>query len=180
MYDTKDRIKTNLNLKGYILYKSFTGSAGEPVEAFLRLFAVKDGEKIKIEKASDFYKVIRIIRNEQEALDLVRFFTDINNHFLFNDIDYIEVYKIPNEEDPGFGELRENEFKKFFLKEPSVYVEKGKFIIERNLIRYPNGKRLKQLVRSKETVTLDGHYFFEVKEVIAEGESIKILLKYYE
>lgn len=60
----------------------------------------------------------------------------------------------------------------------------GQWVIERDLLMYPNWENQKQqtpaqLVRSRETISQAGTYTFSISRVLAEGDEVNNLLPYY-
>jgi hypothetical protein len=58
------------------------------------------------------------ITNADQALELVRLFTNLETCFLFEDFDYVEVRRASG--DPGIGELPAADYDRLHISEPSV------------------------------------------------------------
>jgi hypothetical protein len=143
-------IRVSFDTKGYAFYKGGRGILGTPVEAYLRLIAVKGGEKMEIPSVSDLKGRV-VIRSPEEALEFVRLFTSIETHYLFPDIQYIEPTLVNNA--PGLGEYTE-EYKQRMNLEPPRYRQEGDvYVIERNLV-----DRDGKFFRATERVGRDGDY----------------------
>jgi hypothetical protein len=155
-------IRVSFDTKGYAFYKGGRGILGTPVEAYLRLIAVKGGEKMEIPSVSDLKGRV-VIRSPEEALEFVRLFTSIETHYLFPDIPYVEPAVA--EHVPCLGEYTE-EYKERMNLEPARSRREGNdFVIERNLV-----DRGGKLFRVTERVGRDGNYSF-MKTVLIDEHS---------
>lgn len=74
----------NLNLGPYALVKGYRGEFGLPVEAFTRLFAVRDGRPVaEISGPEDLSRFVDEVHSLAQALAFVDLFTSASTHFLF-------------------------------------------------------------------------------------------------
>ena len=71
------------------------------------------------------------------------------------------------------------------MTKTSVELSNGQWVIERDLLMYPNWTNQKQqtpaqLVRSHETISQTGNYTFSIGKVLAGGNEINKFLPYYQ
>ena len=145
-----EAIRVSFKTDGYSLHKGGTGSLGLPVEAFLRLVAVKGNEMIAIQKPSDLAGKV-VIENPSQALEFVRLFTSIATEYLFPEIDHLEAVLTPNGE--AAGEYTEEYRRRVDLKVAAAWQEDEFFLIERPLL-----SRSGTLFEALERVGRDGTY----------------------
>ncbi len=157
-------IRVSFDTKGYVFYKGGRGVLGRPVEADLRLIAVKAAEKIEIKSVSHLEGRV-VIRSSKEALEFVRLFTSIKTHYLFPDIQYIEPGVA--EDVPGPGEYASEYKERMNLELARSRREASDFVIERNLV-----DRGGKLFRATERVGMDGAYALMETVVIDENSPI--------
>ena len=143
-------VRVSFDTKGYAFYQGGRGILGTPIEAYLRLIAVKGGEKIEIPSVSDL-KARVIIESPTQALEFVRLFTSPETHYLFPEIPYIEASEA--EDLPGAGEYTKEYAERVKLEPATSKPEGNGFIVERNLAD-STGK----LFRATESVGRDGDY----------------------
>lgn len=137
-----------------------------PVNALLKLYLVKKEEKIEI-NSIEVLKDKVYIENEEQALDFVRLFTNPEVHMFF-DLLAIEVFKDSDNPFRPYGSVEDNVFSALKLVEPKVSKEGEIFIIERNILFYPDAEGIigRRLAIVKEYVKPNGEYYFEViKEI---------------
>ncbi len=144
-----------------------------PVQAILRLYAIKGDEHKLISSPSDLKGTVRI-ENEEDALKFVRFITSPDTHIFF-DLYAIEGFKEGENPFEPFGTIPNTIWEKYRLKPVKVERDKGLFVIDRYLVFYPHQELLfpKRLVAVKEYIEPDGGYSLELKEEIASDEEIK-------
>ena len=147
----KDKpVRVSFDTKGYAFYKGGRGILGTPIEAYLRLIAVKGDEKIEILRVSDL-KTRVVINSPQDALEFVRLFTSSKTHSLFPEVLNIEPSEA--EDLPGAGEYTKEYAERIGLEPATSTPEGNGFIVERNLLD-STGK----LFRATESVGRDGDY----------------------
>lgn len=168
----KTPVKVSFETNGYVFFKGFKGPFGKPPEAFLKLIAVKDNKKIMLEKTSSLKGYVKI-KNDEEALEFVRLFTGINSHYLFDDVNYIEVFEKNENKNTYVGLIESENYKKLNLFKPVIIKDKNGFIIERCLY---NTKR--EIFHGIEKIGFDGEYTITVKKIIAKDYSLQY--PYYE
>jgi hypothetical protein len=154
-------------------WKFFKGSdelLGVPIEAFLKLVAVKEGEKRILPSTKSFKGYVQI-RNSNDALSFVRLFTDIDTHYLFEDSEYIEV--CPTIQKPSWGELSAQDFADLGLSEPLV-TKDGEFFL---IVRYVVDDN-RNIFQIHEQVSVLGDYQIVKKTPVAKD--VKILTPIYE
>lgn len=156
--DGNQLIPVTFDTKGYKFYKGARGPLGTPVQAFLRLVAVKGEDKVEISSVEDLRQFVTINSPEQ-ALEFVRLFTSIDKHYLFPAINYIEPRRARGQ--PGVGELTAEDEKRLNLEPPKVRAEDDTFIVERNLL-----ERSGKLFRATESVGKDGTYALVAETII--------------
>jgi hypothetical protein len=163
-------IRVSFNTKGYAFYKGGRGILGSPMEAHLRLIAVRGRDQVEIPGASHLKGRVAI-ESTEEALEFVRLFTSKGTHYLFPDGQYIEPALAENA--PGLGEFTK-EYAQRMKLEPVRSRRKGDgFEIERSLV-----DRAGTLLRATERVGKDGDYSL-MKAVIID-ESSPVSFPFYE
>ncbi len=153
-------IHVSFNTNGYSFYKGGRGLLGRPVEAYLRLIAVKGMGKIEISNFSDLKGRVAI-KSPYDALEFVRLFTSIETHYLFPEIHYIEPAVAVDT--PGPGEYTEEYGVLMNLEKATARRENDYFVIERNLL-----DKTGKLFRVIEHVGRDGAYSLIKKTIIVE------------
>jgi len=174
--------KLPLKLKeGYSLYIK-TEEGCKPIQACSQLIAKKGNREIKIDTIGDLSQVIDEVRNEDEALALVNFFTSESYGFLFKDSSCRTLQKKTSPEQK-FLAVDEETYNAWKLEEPRVEQKDNRFHITRFLVCYPQfeaGEKTEaQLVKVHEAVDKTGKYERIRKEVVAEGPDVNKLLPYY-
>ncbi len=167
------KLELNLGLKtSYKFVVIFETLSLAPVQAILRLYAIKDSEHRLILSPTDLKDTVEIT-SEEDALKFVRFFTAPDTHIFF---DLYAIEGLPQEDNPyhPFGTIPKRLWEKFNLKPVRVYREGTNFVIQRYLVFYPHQELLfpKRLVAVKEYVTPTGSYSLELQEEIADGDDI--------
>jgi hypothetical protein len=168
----KDPIKLSFETNGYNFFRGYKGLIGKPPEAFLKLVAVKNNKRTLISNASELKGYVKII-TENEALEFVRFLTNINTHYLFDDVNYIEVLDKNEKADTSCGLIDHENYLKFKLFKPKTAKDKSGFIIERCLY---NTKR--EIFQSIEKVGFDGSYSIKINKIIIKDYPLQY--PYYE
>lgn len=165
----EDEISRTFIKSDWKLYEGGT-EVGYPLEAFLKLVAVRGTEKKFLTSTKNLKGYVEI-KTSDEALSFVRLFTDLETHYLFDDSDYMEVH--PTINSPSFGELSRHNFAKLGLSEPTI-IEGDEFFI---VVRYvANDDR--SIFKIWERVSLLGDYLITKKILIAND--VDIILPMYE
>ena len=127
--DTKPIPLSSL-VNGWKLYEGGGVMFGLPAEAFAKLVAVKGDERRILYRTTSLAGYVRI-RTEEQALELVRLFTNLETHYLFEDFSETEV-KLAHGK-PELSELAEAEYRRLKITEPSVRRDGNWFVITRYL-----------------------------------------------
>lgn len=162
--DERQPIRVAFDTNGYKFYKGSRGVLGTPAQAFQRLIAVKNGDKVEISSVEDFQSIVTITSPEQ-ALEFVRLFTSLDTHYLFPEVDYLEPCRAQGE--PRAGEYDREYERGMNLKLPSAQAENGSFIVERNLL-----ERSGRLFRGTESVDRRGEYTLTTSTIIDEHSPV--------
>lgn len=161
-------VTVSFETNGYKFYSGYYGEMGDPAEAFLKLIAVKDDQKIILQSTTSLKGYVSI-KNEEEALEFVRLFTNPETHYLFEDSDWIEIMHsntdiLGGELLPGM--LLKSDFEKLGMFEPQVTRIKKKtdvFIIKRCVLNSKN-----KILTTREVVWANGDYS---SEIISKSEN---------
>lgn len=178
-----DSIKVSFTTKGYDLSTGYAGELGEPVEAFLHLYAVKENKIIKkINKLQDLTDLGIEIKTKKEALDFVNLSRSEETHYLFNKgpESCIKLIRISDKEKQKIGTITDSEFKELNLKDTAVIKRDDKFIIEMNLAKSKPVSDKIEIIRVVESVSVSGEYKLLEKKVIAIVEPSVIIMPSYE
>ncbi len=170
------KMKLEVPLKSdYEFYVIFEAISIAPVHAILKLYAVKGDEHKVLQTPTDLKGIVKV-GNEEDALNLVRFFTSPDTHIFF-DLYAIEAFKEGENPYHPYGTVPEDLWNKLNLKGTKVSREGDTFIVNRYLIFYPHQELLfpKRLVEVKEYVKSDGDYEMELVKEIASGEEIDFI-----
>lgn len=164
--DKSSTILRDFFLSNWSFYKGCRGALGTPLEAFLKLVAVSDGERMILPTTKSVEGYVNI-KTHGQALSFVRLFTDLDTHYLFDNNEFIEVR--PAQNTPSWGELPLAQFQKLGLKAPSVSGVGSCFFIDRYLV---DDDRNIYLVH--ESVSATGAYMIVSKKLVAAGTSVLI------
>jgi len=124
-------IPVSFKTQGYSFYKGGSGVLGSPMEAYLRLVAVKGNQKSEIQKPSDLAGKV-VIDSPGQALEFVRLFTSPATEYLFPRIKLVEPFLAPN--DGGGVEYTDEYRLRVNIKGPTARQEDEFFVIERPLL----------------------------------------------
>ncbi|MCX7870790.1 MAG: hypothetical protein N2485_04360 [bacterium] len=146
----------------YELVMMFSSISFYPVKASLKLYLIKDQEKIEINSIKSLEDKV-LIDNEESALDFVRLFTKPELHVFF-DLYAIEVFKKGENPFEPYGSVDEDFYLKYNLKPAKVLKENHYFIVERFLMFYPDDEGIipKRIALVKEYVYPNGKYENEI------------------
>jgi hypothetical protein len=143
---TYEVIQVAFETNGWRLFFGARGEVGEPIEAFLHLYAQRDGDIVVIDGPQDMTKLKGLsVRSKVAALSYVRLFTQAETFMLFSFPNAIE-----RNEDAA-----------------EVTAQDGAFLVVRRLVfaEEVEGKG-HPLVAVKERVTFDGKYTLVAKDVV--------------
>jgi hypothetical protein len=136
---------------------------------------VSSGNITQVKSVDELSLITGQITTEEQALAFVKFFTSEPTKFLLkpNPVSGIES------SDEGPNSLTR------LMSPVSIELNNGQWVIERDLLMYPNWANQKQqtpaqLVRSREIISQTGIYTFSIGKVLAEGDEIDKFLPYYE
>jgi hypothetical protein len=157
-------IPVSFDTRGYTFWKGVRGVIGTPVEASLKLVAVKGDEKVEIKTVADLKDRV-VIASPEQALGFVRLFTSLDTHYLFDDVGYIEPRLARN--GPGPGECTAEYEARMNVRPISVRQDDDAFVVERHVL-----ERTGRLVRVVERVGRNGEYSLERATTIDERSPI--------
>ncbi|MEN3015080.1 MAG: hypothetical protein ABDH21_03360 [bacterium] len=147
-----------------------------PVNALLKLYLIKDDERIEVNSVEVFKNRVRI-ENEEQALDFVRMFTEPELHVFF-DLLAIEVFKSSSNPYSPYGSIEDQVFDKLGLVQPIVRKIDRDFVISRTLLFYPDSEGIlgRRLCIVRENLKYNGEYVMEIAKEIAYDkiESIRM------
>ncbi len=178
-----DEIKVSFNIGDYKLFTGCSGELGEPTEAFLKLYAVRDGMVRKeISSIEDMQGIIREIKMEQEAIDLLYLFKCPETNYLFEKgfHNSVALLKRSDGERERFGTLSVKRFGDLGLKDTVVRKGSDGFIVEINLVKTESSSDKREIVRSVETVSRKGKHKVIQQETVAFAEPDEIFMPSYE
>ena len=175
-------ISVDFDLGGHRLIPGYTGELGEPIEAFLELYAVKDGAiAARILTPDDLSRLGVTILTAPQALSFVKLFTLPETYYLFNKVEtVIELSVIPDPEPPGVGKISESKFQAISMSEPQVTSDKQAFTVERNLIRCTSLSGTRDIIRRTERVSTIGAYTLVSEHSLAQLNTAELQIPYYE
>lgn len=161
---------------GHKLYMEYDASI-VPTGKLFNL-EVSSGNVIQIKDVGELSLVTGQINTKEQAFAFVKFFTtEPTRHLLKpNPISGIE----PSD---SYAQIPSSLSK--FLTSAKIDKVDGQWVIERDLLLYPNWVNQQQqapaqLVRSLETISQTGTYTFNISKVFAEGNEVNNLLPYYD
>lgn len=146
----------------YELVMMFSSISFYPVKAGLKLYLIKDDEKIEINSIKSLEGKV-LIDNAEAALDFARLFTKPELHVFF-DLYAIEVFKKGENPFEPYGSVEEDFYLKYNLKPAKVSKENEYFLIERLLMFYPDDEGIipKRIALVKEYIYPNGKYENEI------------------
>lgn len=144
---TYEPVPVTFKTNGWRLFIGARGEIGEPIEAFLHLYAKRDGKLVMINEPTDMNKLKGLsVRSCEAALSYVRLFTQPETFMLFS---------FPNaiEKDHDAAE---------------VITQDGAFLVVRQLVLSVKVEdKGNPLIRVKERVTFTGNYTLVSMDIIA-------------
>jgi len=124
----------------------------------------------QIKTAEELAALVDSINTKEEALAYVKFFSSLLARFSLRN-------------DPcchGVEPTHITDSLASLLNSTSIEENSGQFVIERDLLLYPEGDKKARLVRSKEVVSKAGTYTFTIKQILSEGDQVNQHLPYYD
>ena len=163
---------------GHKLYMEYDASIA-PMGSLFDL-EISSGNLKQIKTVNELSELISAIRTKEEALALAEFFTSEPTKFLLTSNPFSGIE--PSDSIRQGGQMPDSLTR--LMTKTSVELRNGQWIIERDLLMYPNWANQKQqtpaqLVRSHETISQIGSYTFGISKVLAEGDEINKFLPYY-
>jgi hypothetical protein len=158
---------------------------GKPIAENIYLLAKAGNTQLEIRNTKDFAQIVKDIASKDDALALVRLLTSQELRPFLRDVYYAEVHQKVEPKKQGEAEDRwfaiaRQQYETWKLYEPLVTEAKGQYKIERFVACYPQIKEKEtipaKLVKIWEWVDEKGTYSAEIKEVIAEGDTIHQIL----
>ena len=163
---------------GYRLVPGTEGSLGLPIEAFLRLYAVDaSGTAKRVETLSDVLALVKEVRSEMEALQLLQLETAPDTHFLFKNSRYLDVHVCTPIE--RVGDMTEAAAVAAGYRNPSLEVVEDGYQLSRDLVRL-KGDDAPALVRRNEHLSRTASYRLLSESTISLIDESKIMLPDYE
>lgn len=157
-------IHVSFNTEGTAFYRGGRGVLGTPLEAHLRLIAVKGEERREVLSPCALQRLVRI-EEPGQALEFARLFTSIETHYLFPDLGLIEPRLTPGTAGPG--EYTAEYARQVGLSPALAREKEDSFVVERSLLA-----RSGALYRVTEEVDRDGRLAEQSRVVIDEHSPI--------
>ena len=168
-----DDVVVGLDLGDSRLARGYCGELGLPIEAFLRLYAVRDRHVVaRIDEPADLTSLVRAVSTADEALAFVRLFTNPSTIHLFGSAELIlEV---------GPADLEPHAVESFGVVGPRVGRQGNGFIVVRELVSAASVGARQRLIRRTETVSTSGEYRHVGDDELGELEPGTVCLPYVE
>jgi hypothetical protein len=153
-----DVVCVNLDLEPYVLVKGYRGEFGLPVEAFTRLFAVREGWPVtEVSGPNDLSQLVNGIHTLAQALAFVDLFTSPSTHFLFAGYKHVIELTVRLPDQPTRpGAIAPETLAAWGLDLATAGEAVEHFLIQRNLLVSSDGDFEVRLVT--EEVRRDGTY----------------------
>lgn len=179
---TDEALDVKLALHPYRLIPGYRGELGLPVEAFLALYAVREGRPVaSIETPTDLSRFVTTIQDEGEALSFVQLFTAPETQHLFpKDETVIDLSVVPDSAPARVGTVAASLGRELGVEEPHVTRTADAFIITRSLVRAISLSGPRVVLRRTERVSEDGRYQLLREETLGELPADAVRIPYYE
>jgi hypothetical protein len=164
----------------YRLLPGCAGDLGEPLEAFLVLYAVSAAATTHIAGPTDLSRITRAVRSEAEALAFVRLFTSPRTHFLFDKRLATLDLVIASADPPGPGVVSVDVAQRLSLPATRCVAAAGVFEIERCLVRAQSAVAARSVLLRNEHVFPDGRYALMSERVLGSLTPDEVAMPLYE
>jgi hypothetical protein len=152
--EPKDPVMLSSLKPGYTLLRGRYGLVNDTRAPLTNLVMVHAPDKWLVSRSTGLKGCVAVTTPEQ-ALELVRLFTDFKTYFYFRtlsgDQSYIEVRS--TDKKPGLGEMAQDRAKKLGILPPAVTQDENYFYVTRFVISFAQN-----LYRVRERVGFDGQY----------------------
>jgi hypothetical protein len=175
-------LAVHLDLGPYRLVPGYQGELGQPIEAFLSLYAVLDGRAVgRIETPIDLFGIVHAVDDEAQALAFVQLFTAPETHYLFpGDETVIDVSVIPDGAPARVSTLPAALARRLGIEAPQVTGGPDGFTVHRSLARAGSLTAPRTIVRRAERVSREGRYTRLGEVQVAEVGAADLRIPYYE
>lgn len=163
------------------LYKGYEEAFGLPVENFVMLYAVLEGEIVaKISSPADLSSIVPGIKSRDEAIAFLDLFTSPMTHFLFPAYkNTINLIVLETEPLTFPGAISEEMGSEMGLRPDVAQEISGQFILERNRVTCSKSE-ICELFRTKESLDRTGDYSLISKQTLGHIPRWKINFPEYE
>lgn len=179
LFETRE-ILVPFDIGDYRLIPGCAGDLGEPVEAFLMLYAVTAASTTHIAGPTDLSAITRAVRSEEEALAFVRLFTSPRSHFLFDKQQAILDLVVAGSDTRRPGEVSGEVARRLSLPAVRCVQAAGAFEIERCLVRAQNAVTARTVLLRSERVFTDGGYVLASERVLGSLSPDEVAMPLYE
>ena len=164
----------------YRLIPGCAGELGEPIEAFLQLYAVSTNRTTQIATPNDLAAITEAVRSEDEALAFVRLFTSPQTHYLFEKQRVLIDVVVSDDDAAGFGVVRRAVAQRLAI--PAVHVMRGVtgFDIQRCLVSADSHTESYPVLLRSERVSTNGNYEWVEDRPLATLAADDVTLPVYE
>jgi hypothetical protein len=173
-------VPVSLDLGSHALVKGYRGGFGLPVEAFTRLFAVRDGRPVaQIQVPEDLSRFVREVHTLAQALAFVDLFTTPSTHYLFpSRANVIELTVRTDHHAVRPGAVTPEVYAALGLEPAEAREAEARFEIARNLIaRREAGLEARRVY---EEVGRDGTYREAASRLVGEVDRTDVVFPVYE
>jgi hypothetical protein len=179
LFETRE-ILVPFDIGDYRLIPGCAGDLGEPVEAFLLLYAVAAASTTHIAGPTDLSGITRAVRSSEEALAFVRLFTSPRSHFLFDKQQTILDLVVAGPDARQAGEVSREVAQRLWLPALRCVEASGAFEIERCLVRAQDAMTARTVLLRTERVSADGDYRWVGERVLGLLSPDEVAMPLYE
>lgn len=176
-------IDLGIPLSGYRLIPGAPDTAGLPLEAFLKLYAVDDqGKQILIAAPSDLSPLVQHIPDQAAAWRFLHLFTAPDTHYLFQKDEYTLDLRLATDGNEGPGTISPELARSFGYDPPRMLHEGDKYQAVRYLVRARavESPDPAVILRWRESLSEDGAYSLLEERVITQVERYLVHVPSYE
>jgi hypothetical protein len=175
----KRAIDVPFDIGPYRLIPGCAGELGEPIEAFLELYAVSASHTRRIATPNDLAAITEAVHSEDEALAFVRLFTSPQTHYLFEKRRVL-IDVVVADEAAGFGVVRRVVAQRLGLPAGHVTRSVTGFDIQRCLVGGDSLTGSHPVLLRSERVSTAGDYDWIDDRPLATLTSDEVTLPVYE
>jgi hypothetical protein len=179
LFETRE-ILVPFDIDDHRLIPGCAGELGEPLEAFLVLYAVAATGTTQIATPADLSRITRAVRTEAQALAFVRLFTSPPTHFLFDKQQAVLDLVVASTSPHKVGEVSLDVARRLGLPDVQTAAAAGAFTIERCLVRARAPADARCVVLRSERVFPDGRYELSSERVLGSLSPEEVAMPLYE